>query len=69
MAKIKMTEKAYCAVSNIRRLDMALDALRGMISVGVINKDELNKITEQLYTWWEELLCVIETNVEERKVE
>lgn len=69
MEKITMTEKAYTAITNLKRLGTAQFALRDLMSVGVIDKNELKKIVSQLSRWEDELFDVIYAPPEERKGE
>ena len=66
MNKIEMTEKAYIAITNKTALGVAINALSGLITVGVIDKNELKIIVGQLYLWQEGLFDVIETTEEEK---
>ena len=65
MNKIEMTEKAYIAAGNIKLLGVAINALSGFMTVGIIDKNETKKMVGQLYLWQEELFNVIETTGEE----
>ena len=65
MEKIKMTEMAYIAVTNKTALGAAIDALSGLMNVGVVDKKELKIIVGQLYLWQEGLFDIIETTGEE----
>lgn len=69
MEKIRMTEKAYTAITNLKRLGTARFALRSLMSVGVIDENELKKIVSQLSRWEDGLFDVIYAPPEERKGE
>lgn len=69
MDKIILTEKAYIAVTNIKRLGTAFNALAGLISVWVIDEAELKKIVGQISTWQADLFKVIETIGEEEEAD
>ena len=70
MGKIKMTEKAYIAVTNLKMIGIAMEALGGLLCMaGVVDEDELKKITSKLSGWQDGLFEVIEIVDEEKEGE